>query len=140
VETANIESTSPEVVGNGLKRWPLVVGHKMMLYIYELEEGASFPCHNHVHEEVKYILSGKLELKGPRGSQVIETGTACVIHSNELHGAYAPGPGPATYINIFSPVREDFVKKTSYPYNRLSALLRCVCGHTINPDDDSSNP
>jgi quercetin dioxygenase-like cupin family protein len=111
MEIANVKATSSEVVEKGVRRRPLVVGEKMMLYVYELEEGTSFPCHKHVQEEAKYILSGKLELRGPRGSQVIEAGTACVIRSNEPHAAYAPGPGPAIYLNIFSPIREDFLKK-----------------------------
>lgn len=110
VKIASIKTIPPEIVKEGIKRWILIVGGKMMLTVNELDEGVAFPRHSHPHEEVKYIISGRIELRTPAGSKILEAGMGCVLSPNEPHEAYVPGPGSVVYINAFSPPREDYLK------------------------------
>lgn len=110
MKTASIKTMPPEIVKEGVKRWILIVGEKMMLAIYELSEGVTFPLHSHPHEQVGYIVSGRIEHRTPTGSEILEAGTGYIFPSNEPHETHNPGPGPVIVVDVFSPPREDYLK------------------------------
>lgn len=89
----------------------MVNGERMMVILIELEEGAVVPMHSHHNEQAGYVLKGRVEFRTPSGVHVLGEGMAYILRSNEPHEAHNPGPGTALLIEIFSPPREDFLKR-----------------------------
>jgi len=74
---------------------------------WTIEEGASFPEHNHPHEQVLIMLEGALEIKVGRETKVIKPGDVTIIPPNMPHMGKAIEKVNA--IDIFYPVRQDYV-------------------------------
>ncbi|MCS7108437.1 MAG: cupin domain-containing protein [Sulfolobales archaeon] len=93
------------------RRWILIVGEKLMLMMVELDPGANVPWHTHIHEQISYVLKGRAEVKTADGIYVFNEGTAYSFRSNEPHETRNPGPDKLVVIEVFSPPREDLLKK-----------------------------
>jgi quercetin dioxygenase-like cupin family protein len=79
----------------------------------ELQRGCIVPQHVHVHEQISYVLEGRLELT--LGEETPETyelaaGDVLVIPSNLPHAARALED--TLVVDVFSPPREDWLNKT----------------------------
>lgn len=72
----------------------------------ELEAGSSVPMHQHVHEQITYILEGELDMVIGGKSCLLTAGMYYVIPSNTPHSAIANTD--CKVIDAFSPVREDY--------------------------------
>lgn len=79
-----------------------------MLSYLEMEEGSVVPLHSHPHEQAGMLLTGKMELTIGSDTRVCIPGDMFIIPPNTPHTA-KPVDGPATLLDIFSPVREDYV-------------------------------
>jgi len=91
----------------------LVTGERVMVAQIELRRGCIVPQHAHVHEQVSYVLDGRLELTV--GDETPETyelvgGDILVIPSNIPHAARALED--TRVVDVFSPPREDWLNKT----------------------------
>jgi unsaturated pyranuronate lyase len=91
----------------------LVTGERVMVAQVDLERGCIVPQHAHVHEQVSYVLDGRLELTV--GDETPETyelvaGDILVIPSNVPHAAVALEN--TRVIDVFSPPREDWINQT----------------------------
>jgi quercetin dioxygenase-like cupin family protein len=84
-------------------------GENVMLVEVTLANGAVVPEHQHPHEQISQVLSGKLELVVGGQKQVVGPGQAALIPSNVRHLATALEP--TITLDIFSPPREDFLAK-----------------------------
>lgn len=100
----------PQEPVKGVKRWVLVHGDKVMLVYFEIDEGARFPMHSHIHEQAGYIIKGRMIFKTPSRELVVNEGESYLFESNEPHEVYNPGPGKTIIVEVFSPPREDFLK------------------------------
>lgn len=83
-----------------------VHGTNTTLGVVKLEPGASIGEHQHVHEQITYILKGQLNMIIDGQPCVLQEGMYYVIPSNTTHSAIA-----ATYcelIDVFNPVREEY--------------------------------
>ena len=91
----------------GISRKTLVYGEKTLMTEFFLEKGNSIPGHSHPHEQTGYLVEGKLRFT--IGSEVIdaESGDSWCIPSDEMHGAEVMED--STVIEIFSPLREDYL-------------------------------
>jgi quercetin dioxygenase-like cupin family protein len=107
VPRARVEPQEPV---KGVKRWVLAYGDKVMLVYFEIDEGARFPMHSHVHEQAGYIIKGRMVFKTPNKEVTVSEGESYVFESNEPHEVYNPGPGKTIIVEVFSPPREDFLK------------------------------
>lgn len=72
----------------------------------ELAAGAAVPTHQHPHEQVTYVLAGKLEFFIGDEGCVLEAGMCAVIPANKPHRCRALTA--ARVLDIFAPVREDY--------------------------------
>jgi quercetin dioxygenase-like cupin family protein len=91
----------------------LITGDRMMLAHVFLEKGCIVPQHSHENEQLTYILEGALRFWiGDDGSEVIDVRAGEVLHipSNVKHKAEALEK--TLDVDIFSPPREDWIKKT----------------------------
>lgn len=77
-----------------------------MLCHFEMKKGASIPLHNHVHSQIGYVVSGKLDFKTEDGSFVAKTGDSYVFESHQKHGADVIED--SIVIEVFLPVREEY--------------------------------
>ena len=111
MEFSNLESAVRQEPSKGIRRWIMVSGDKTMMVLIELDEGSVIPMHNHHNEQTGYVLKGRVEFRTPSGTYTFSEGTAYLLRSNEPHEVRNPGPGKAVVLEVFSPPREDFLKK-----------------------------
>jgi quercetin dioxygenase-like cupin family protein len=72
----------------------------------ELKAGSSVPTHQHVHEQITYILEGQLDMIIGEVNCSLTTGMYYIIPSNQPHSAIAKTGCKVIY--TFYPVREDY--------------------------------
>jgi quercetin dioxygenase-like cupin family protein len=72
----------------------------------ELAAGAIVQPHQHPHEQVTYVLSGRLQFTVGTETQVLETGMCAVIPSGTTHSGLALTA--CRVLDVFSPARDDF--------------------------------
>jgi quercetin dioxygenase-like cupin family protein len=97
------------IVSEGVRRRILQDGEQLMLVQFEFEPGKSVPLHSHHHEQISYVVSGKMDFN--RDGEVVEVGPGQSIRlpSNVKHGATARET--SVLLETFSPPREDFRPK-----------------------------
>ncbi|MEW6347880.1 MAG: cupin domain-containing protein [Thermodesulfobacteriota bacterium] len=84
-------------------------GEKIMVTRWELAPDTTIPLHDHVSEQVTMVEAGSLTLLFGDGEEVgLSTGEMIVIASGRPHGVKI-GPEGCTAVDIFSPIREDFL-------------------------------
>jgi len=98
-----------ETIGNGIKRKIMGYDDKILLAKVHFETGAIGSMHNHVHSQVTYVESGEYELTIGDVTKTIKAGDSFYIPSNVMHGATCTQEG--MLIDVFSPIREDFLPK-----------------------------
>lgn len=82
-------------------------GQHLMLSYLEMDDGAEVPLHHHPHEQGGILLKGKVQLTIGDETRIVEAGSLFIIPPNVPHRAVAVD-GPATVLDVFSPVREDY--------------------------------
>ena len=81
-------------------------GDSMTFGYVELKAGSNIPTHQHVHEQITYIIEGELDMVIGGQAYLLTAGMYHVISSNTPHSAIARTP--CKVIDAFSPVREDY--------------------------------
>ena len=104
-ENKNIAFTD---LGGGTKRKILSYSKNLMTVELTFEKGAVGPKHSHPHEQIGYIISGKL-IYQEEGcpDKVLETGDTYYVAPNAVHGVQVLED--TKLLDIFTPMREDFV-------------------------------
>jgi quercetin dioxygenase-like cupin family protein len=97
-----------EPVTEGVKRKIMAFDEKLMLVKVEFEKGAVGALHRHHHSQITHVESGIFEVQINGEKKLLTPGDAYYIPSNVLHGCECMEPG--VLIDVFSPMREDFVK------------------------------
>lgn len=97
-----------EVVGKGLKRKIMGYDDKIMLVKVHFEVGAVGVMHEHYHSQVTYVESGEYELTIGEETKTVKGGDAFYIPPHVMHGAICKKAG--VLIDVFSPIREDFME------------------------------
>jgi len=88
-------------------------GEKMMMVLSATLPEHSVPIHTHPHEQVGMVYSGKAILKIGSQEKIVKKGDFYCIPANVPHGDTCTGKRPFVMLDIFYPVREDFIKKTT---------------------------
>ena len=96
-----------EQVENGIKRQFLGYGPDLMAVKVWFEEGAEGYQHQHHHSQVSYVESGEFEATIDGKTQILRAGDSFYVAPNNMHGAVCKKAG--VLIDMFSPVREDFI-------------------------------
>ena len=82
-------------------------GEKTLMGEFRLEKGAVVPAHDHPHEQVGVLLSGRLRFTVDGEPVDAEPGDAWCIPGGVPHSAEALEDSVA--VEVFSPVREDYL-------------------------------
>ena len=101
------EGYAPVLPGIELKT--LVHGEKTLMVEFLLEKGRTLPVHSHPHEQTGYLVKGHIRLVvGTEAFEVLPGDSWC-IPGNREHGAEIIEDSVA--VEVFSPVREDYLPK-----------------------------
>lgn len=94
----------------GIRLKTLVHGEKTLFTEFRLEAGSVLPPHAHPHEQTGYLVEGRIRLT--IGQETFEAcpGDSWCIPGGIEHGAQIMERSVA--IEVFSPVREDYLPKT----------------------------
>jgi quercetin dioxygenase-like cupin family protein len=93
----------------GVRRRILQAQGSLMLMEVRFAAGAAGYEHNHVHEQISYCVEGRFEYSLNGRTHLLSEGDSIYVPSSVLHGAKALEAG--TLIDVFTPVREDLVKR-----------------------------
>ena len=86
-------------------------GEKMMMVLSATLPGHSVPTHSHPHEQIGLVYSGKAELRIGDEQRVVQKGAFYRIPANTPHSDTCIGEEPFVMLDIFYPIREDFIEK-----------------------------
>lgn len=108
-EAFYVENENPwETVSEGVKRQITGYDVSIMMVKVAFETGGIGPMHQHYHSQTSYVVSGKFEVTVNGETKILQAGDAFYIEPNLLHGAVCLEAG--MLIDVFSPIREDFLK------------------------------
>ena len=79
---------------------------KMTIGEVVLAPGIVLPMHQHPHEQITYVLSGRFEFTVGDQTTVLSAGMTALIPGGVLHGGKTLTA--CRLIDVFSPVREDY--------------------------------
>ena len=106
-------SDLPEETLSPLLGRKLITGSRMMLAHVYLKKGCVVPKHNHENEQLTYILEGALRFSlGEDLSETIDVRAGEVLHIPSYVWHQALALEDTLDVDVFSPPREDWLKKT----------------------------
>src|SRR5690242_13034908 len=105
------EETQWEFLGNGISRKIFGYNEQIMLVKVRFEKGAIGQLHNHHHTQVTYVESGVFEMTIGNETRTIKSGDGFYVPPHVEHGLLCLEAG--LLIDVFNPMREDFVNKNS---------------------------
>ena len=84
---------------------------KMMMVLNATLPGYTVPLHSHPHEQIGMVYAGKAKLCIGDEERIVQKGDFYCIPANVLHSDTCAGDEPFVMLDIFYPVREDFIDK-----------------------------
>jgi quercetin dioxygenase-like cupin family protein len=96
-----------ETTGAGMRRKIMAWDDRLMVVKVEFQKNAVGTLHQHPHSQITHVESGIFEVEIGEEKKVLTAGDAFYIPPNMLHGAVCLEAG--VLIDIFSPMREDFI-------------------------------
>jgi len=86
-------------------------GERMMMALNATLPGHSVPLHSHPHEQIGMVLSGRARLRIGDEEREVGPGEFYRIPGGVPHSDTALGDEPFVMLDIFYPVREDFLAR-----------------------------
>ncbi len=90
----------------GVTRRTLGWGDRTLLVEITLRKGALVPPHSHPHEQIGYLMQGRLEFAIGEEKTVVSAGDGYTVAGGAVHSALALVDSVA--VEVFSPVREEY--------------------------------
>lgn len=94
--------------GTNGRRKTVGYGANMTIVQFEFEVGGGVPPHSHPHEQIGYIISGKMEYTVDGKTFVLTAGESTVVLGGIVHSGRALEN--SVIIEAFSPLREEYRK------------------------------
>jgi quercetin dioxygenase-like cupin family protein len=108
VRTAEVD---PIEMVPGVWRRTLATGERMMMVHIRLAEGAAVPTHSHPHEQVGYVIEGRIRLTTAGRDADFEPGDSYFIPGDVEHAATAITD--CILLEMFSPPRDEYRTPTT---------------------------
>jgi len=86
-------------------------GERMMMVLNITSPRHTVPLHSHPHEQIGMVYDGKAKLKIGDEERTVMKGDFYCIPANVPHSETAIGDEPFIMLDIFCPIREDFIEK-----------------------------
>ncbi|NOK57706.1 MAG: cupin domain-containing protein [Chloroflexi bacterium AL-W] len=93
----------------GIRRRTLVSGPQMMQMAAKLDKGSNLPEHEHPHEQITYVVQGKLHFFLAGTLHALSSGESLLIPGNVPHAVEVLED--TLVIDTFSPPREDLLEQ-----------------------------
>lgn len=93
-------------IGPGLGRKTLAVGEHTLMTKFVMATGAELPMHSHPHEQIGFLVAGRLLLTIGEEACEVAAGDSWAVPGDVPHGAKVLEAAEA--IEVFYPVREDY--------------------------------
>ncbi len=106
------ESIEWENVAPGMNRKIMGYDGRVMLVKVSFDEGAIGALHSHYHTQISYVDSGSFNVEIDGKHQILNKGDVFYVAPNLVHGVVCLKEG--MLIDVFSPMREDFIKASVY--------------------------
>lgn len=98
---------APQVeMGKGINRRTMATTDEAMLCEFFLERGAQIPEHNHMNDQVGYIIFGRLEMTVGNQTRIMLPGDSYAIPGGVKHSARVLAD--TLVLDAFSPPRNDY--------------------------------
>ncbi len=105
----NWDAIPVEQIGIGITR-QMVVGQSIMVCRLKFDPFVVTPEHSHPHEQMTIVMKGKVKFILGTEERIVSAGDILQFPSNHWHGATMLDE-EVILLDIFSPIREDFLKK-----------------------------
>jgi quercetin dioxygenase-like cupin family protein len=108
-----LEENSVSSFGNwqqaapGIRRKIFEPGEQIMSMLIAFDQGAVGPAHSHPHEQLTFVISGKLKVTTPEETVEVSGGEQIRIPGNQTHAVVALEP--SVVLETFTPLREDLI-------------------------------
>ncbi len=93
----------------GVRVRVMMSGERIMLFLVDIEAGASVPKHSHPNEQMGICLKGKAIFRGDGEERVIEEGSTYWFVPDEEHSIEALEE--SRLLDVFSPPRQNHLEK-----------------------------
>ena len=97
-----------ETIAPGMKRKIMSWDERLMLVRVAFEKGGVGTLHSHPHTQITHVEKGKFEVEISGDKQLLSAGDVFYVPPHAVHGAVCIEEG--VLIDVFSPMREDFMK------------------------------
>jgi quercetin dioxygenase-like cupin family protein len=104
-----------ERINNKIERRVLAGNHGMIVW-WKIEAGAYAAAHQHPHEQIVWILSGRMDFRIGSDRRSMIGGDVAVIPGNVEHEGFFPED--TEVVDVFAPPREDFLAGGTPAYMR----------------------
>ncbi len=94
----------------------VLTGDKEMVVWWSMKAGAHAAAHKHPHEQVFWVLKGRMEFRLGNDKKTCGPGDAGVIPGGVEHEAWFPED--TEVVDVFAPPREDFLTGETPAYMR----------------------
>jgi quercetin dioxygenase-like cupin family protein len=90
----------------GVERRVLACGEHIMIVQFTIQAGATVPLHNHPHEQVGHVVSGRMTFQIGDEKRDLGPGDGYAVPGGVTHGAV--GITECVAVDSFHPVRDDY--------------------------------
>jgi quercetin dioxygenase-like cupin family protein len=97
----------------------VLAGRQGMVVWWKMKAGAHAAAHQHPHEQIVLMLSGRMDFRIGKETRSMGPGDVAVIPGNVEHEGFFPED--TDVIDVFAPPRQDFLTGEVPPYMRESA-------------------
>jgi len=101
------DSIPVERISEGIDR-QMIVGGNIMICRLRIDPFVVTPAHRHPHEQMTFVMQGKVKFTLDTEERIVSAGDVLHFPSNHWHGATMLDE-EVVLIDIFSPIREDFL-------------------------------
>lgn len=109
-----------EKVAPGMWRKFMGYDDEIMMVKVKFEKGGVGVRHAHFHSQTTYVVSGSFEVSIGDSKKILNGGDGFYIPPNIEHGAVCLQDG--LLIDVFSPIREDFMVEDSNAENNQKTI------------------
>ena len=94
----------------------VVAGEQGMLVWWDIAAGGHAAAHSHPHEQIVWMIRGKMDFRIGDERRVMVPGDIAVIPGGVEHEGWFPED--TLVVDVFAPLREDFLAGGPPPYMR----------------------
>ena len=104
-----LDKADLQTIAPGIRRFIFTLNQVQSIY-FEIDPGVLIGQHSHVNEQMGMLIKGKMRWRIRGQERILQAPALYRIPSQEPHEVEILGEEPALILDIFSPIREDFLK------------------------------